>query len=207
VEADGRATGDEVEAALAELIRSGAFEEAVTSTLEHYGPELYGFLVHLLGDDAAASEVFSEVSERIWRGIPGFGFRSSLRTWLYVLARHAAANFVRSPWNRGELRTSDSRLESLRARARSRTQPWLRTDLKDRLQELRESLDPEDRALLVLRVDRQLPWRDVARISLGLEEPDADSLAREAARLRKRFQLLREELHQRARDAGLLDEA
>ena len=38
------------------------------------------------------------------------------------------------------------RLDGLVADARSRTQPWLRTDVKDKWRALRESLEPDDRA-------------------------------------------------------------
>jgi RNA polymerase sigma-70 factor (ECF subfamily) len=78
--------------------------------------------------------------------------------------------------------------------------------VKDGWRSLRESLDPDDRALLVLRVDRKLPCKDIARVTLGSESPDAAKLVREADRLKKRFQLLKDDLRRRAREAGLLAE-
>lgn len=42
---------------------------------------------------------------------------------------------------------------------RTRTAEYLRTEVKDRIAKLRDSLDPEDRTLLILRVDRKLGWR------------------------------------------------
>jgi RNA polymerase sigma-70 factor (ECF subfamily) len=150
--------------------------------------------------------VFAQLAEDLWRGLPGFDGQCSLRTWLYVLARHAAARFRRSPWNHEGRRTGDDSLDALVEHARSRTQPWLRTSVKDRFRALRESLDPDDRALLVLRVDRDLGWNDIARVTLGSESPDEAALKRESDRLRKRFQLLKDELRQRALAAGMLDE-
>jgi RNA polymerase sigma-70 factor (ECF subfamily) len=91
--------------------------------------------------------------------------------------------------------------------ARTRTQPWQRTDVKDRFGQLRASLDPDDRILLTLRIDRDLAWEEVARVMLDGEDPDAATLGRETDRLRKRFQLLKGELRRRAREAGLLDDA
>lgn len=126
-----------------------------------------------------------------------------MRTWLYLLARHAAARFRRSPWNR---RTGDSRLDALVELARTRTQPWLRTDVKDRFKVLRDALDPDDRTLLVLRVDRGLSWEEVARVMLGVETTADADLSRESDRLRKRYQLLKDELRRQARDLGLVDE-
>jgi RNA polymerase sigma-70 factor (ECF subfamily) len=75
--------------------------------------------------------------------------------------------------------------------------------VKDRFRQLRESLDPDDRMLLVLRVDRDLPWNEIARVMLGRESPEPESLKRESERLRKRFQLIKDELRERAHELGV----
>jgi RNA polymerase sigma-70 factor (ECF subfamily) len=203
----GSATPGGVELKLEALGRSGDLNALATLAVETYGAELFGYLVSVMGSEADASEVFSQVAEDLWRGLPTFRFRCSIRTWLYVLARHAAARFRRAPWNQGQRRrAADQQLEALVAHTRTLTQPWLRTDVKNRWSALRESLDPEDRSLLVLRVDCQLEWKEIARVTLGEESPDAAALTRESDRLKKRFQLLKEDLRRRARAAGLLDD-
>ena len=193
----------DVDAEIAELVRAGAFDKAATLALDTYGGELFGFLVHSLGNESDAGEVFSQTAEDLWKGLPKFAFRCSTRTWLYVLARHATSRYRRSPWQR---RGTESKIESAVAMARSRTQPWLRTEIKDKFTALRESLDEDDRALLALRVDRDLAWEDVARVMLGDDACDDKTVTRETDRLRKRFQLLKGELRKRAEAAGLLDE-
>jgi RNA polymerase sigma-70 factor (ECF subfamily) len=196
---------DDVEATLSRLVAEQAFDRVAKLALETYGSELYGFLVNVIGGRAEASDVFSQAIENFWRGLPGFAGRCSMRTWLYVLAQNAAVSYRRSPWN-GARRTGDSQLDTLIASARSRTAPWQRTDVKDKWHALREALDPEDRSLLVLRVDRDLAWSDVARVTLGSAQPGAAELARETARLRKRFQLLVQQLRASAREAGLVED-
>src|SRR6185312_7537783 len=129
--------GVELEVELAALIRGKQLDRAATRALEAYGAELYGFLVGTLGNEPDAAEVFSQVGEDLWKGLPSFALGCSVRTWLYVLARHAAARFRRSPWNR---RTGESHLEALVEAARTRTQPWLRTEVKDRFRALRDAL-------------------------------------------------------------------
>ncbi len=187
-----------------DLLQARRLDPAATLALRTYGPELYGFLAGQLGNEADTAEVFSQLAEDLWRGMPRFEWRCSLRTWLYLLARHAASRFRSSPWNRGG-RTGDSKLDAQIAEVRSRTEPWLRTDMKDRLRRLRDSLDPDDRLLLVLRLDRGLAWNEVAVVTLGEEAASAEALRRESARLRKRFQDLKDELRVRARRAGLLE--
>lgn len=190
---------------LTRLLGERAFDRVATLALEAYGAELYGFLVHTLGNRSEAGEVFSQTVETFWRGLPQFAARCAVRTWLYLLAKHAAVNYRRSPWN-GARRTGDANLDAMVDRLRSQTAPWQRTEVKDKWRALRDALEPDDRALLALRIDRDLPWADVAQVTLGDPDASAAEIARETARLRKRFQLLKQQLRDRARAAGLVDD-
>src|SRR5258706_2266176 len=140
--------GEAIDAEVQALARDNQLEKAATRVLEVFGSEIYGFLVSLMNNETSASDVFSQVGEDLWSGLPKFQFKSSVRTWLYVLARHAASRYRRSPWNKRDRRGNESRIESLIDTARSRTQPWQRTDIKDGFAALRETLEPDDRILL-----------------------------------------------------------
>ena len=98
-------------------------------------------------------------------------------------------------------------LEGVAHAVRTETLAFLRTEKRTRLQALRDSLPEEDRMLLVLRVDRQLAWNDLARVLHEADEGtplDDAAIAREAARLRKRFQVLKEKLVEAGRREGLV---
>ena len=70
---------------------------------------------------------------------------------------------------------------------------------------LRESLSREDQELLVLRVDKRLAWNELAQIlHEGDAALDAAGLRKEAARLRKRFQIIKQELMELGRREGLV---
>jgi RNA polymerase sigma-70 factor (ECF subfamily) len=58
--------------------------------------------------------------------------------------------------------------------------------------------------LLILRVDKDLEWREIAA-ALADEDLAADELQREATRLRKRFRVVAERLRELARERGILD--
>jgi RNA polymerase sigma-70 factor, ECF subfamily len=176
---------------------------ATTIAVEAYGPEILGFLATLLDDPGAADDVFSVFCEDVWRGIGGFAWRCSARCWCYTLARNAAMRFLRSPHERsvGQVPLSAApEIAQLTARVRrSSTAKHLRSEVKSRMRELRERLPLEEQMLLILRVDKELPWDEVARV-LG----DDDDLVRASARARKRFQLVKDELKRLAHEAGLL---
>jgi RNA polymerase sigma-70 factor (ECF subfamily) len=190
------------------LCDRGDHAAAATLTVRGYGPEILGFLIASLGSETDAEEVFAELSEILWRKLPMFAWDSSLRTWSYAVARNVSRTFRRNAGRRRrrEGRVGESALEEAVQAVRTETQTFLRTGKRARLEALRNDLPEEDRALLVLRVDRRLEWNELARIlrEKGDGTPlDAAELAREAARLRKRFQLVRDRLRERAKQEGL----
>jgi RNA polymerase sigma-70 factor (ECF subfamily) len=199
----------DLEAEIRRLLQRGERDAAATAALRGYGPEVYAFLAssHRGGDDA--DEVFSMFAEGIWRSLPAFEWQSSFRTWAYAVARRTALRYRRDAQRRGrrqELVGDDSTPLRVAAEVRTTTVAYLRTEVKSRIAELRESLPPEDQALLVLRVDRGLSWLELAYVLRDEDLPplEGDALKREAARLRKRFQLVKEQLHDMARREGLV---
>jgi len=189
------------------LCEGGDWKKAATTAVEAYGGELLGFLAAVLRDEHAAGDVFSQLCEDLWRGLPGFGWRSSFRTWAYTLARNAAMRYLRAPerWRQQQVASDD--LAQVAHQVRTETVRYLRSEVKDKVRQLRDSLDPDDQALLILRVDRGLPWDEVAEV---MAEEDAPSTpaekSRRAAALRKRFERVKEQLRQLAKEQGLLGE-
>jgi RNA polymerase sigma-70 factor (ECF subfamily) len=192
------------EAEILELLRKRDARGATTGLLKAYGAEVYGYLCSLLKDQDAADEAFAQASEDVLLGICGFRGESSLRSWLYAVARHSAfRESKRGARHRGE---RISVVEGqLAAAVRTATLEFQRTHVKDRVAELRNSLSMEERELLALRVDRELSWEEIARICRDPgETSDPAGLKKAAARYRKQFERTKEKLRQLARAAGLL---
>lgn len=195
-----------LEARVEALCREGRMEEAATATVDGYGPEILGFALNLLRDEALADDCFSLFCEDLWRGLAGFRWQASLRTWIYTLARNASARVRADPHRRAARNLALSASPAVAEAAvqvRTRTQPHLRTEVRDDVARLREALSEEDRLLLILRVDRALPWLEIAEVTAG-DGADAATVKRESARLRKRFQLIKDQLREAAIQAGLL---
>lgn len=194
------------ETAIREAHQRGDLQEAVRLGLERYQVEVYSFLCARLRSEADAHDVYSQLTEDVWRGIAGFAWRSSFRTWLYTLARHAAVRFERAPVNQSGRRERLSQISDPVAVERSRTRPYQRTDIKDRFAALRERLTPDEQSLLVLRIDRGLSWEEVAEILYDGADTDEASMRRYSANVRQRFRQLKTRLQDWARAEGLLDE-
>lgn len=184
------------------LLAAGDTAGATTIVLRELGPELFGFLTGVLGD-VDADEVFSALSVRLWRSLSGFQGRCTLRTWVYVLARHELGRFRKGARRYADARVPISALEDVLAVARSTTRSTLATEKRVKLTSFRDELPVEDRTLLILRVDRNLAWDDIALAFADNPEAFSDEeRKRESARLRKRFQLVKERLVARVRAAA-----
>jgi RNA polymerase sigma-70 factor, ECF subfamily len=183
------------------------YDRVATRALEAYGPEIVGVLAVQLRSASDAAEAFSMFAEDLWRGLAGFRWRCSFRAWAHRLARNAATRWATAGARRPERNVALSEVAEVSAvvaRVRTRTLGYLRTEVKSALRDLRDELPADDRAVLVLRVDKRMEWRDIAAAMTDDDLAD-DELAREAARLRKRYQLATERLRTLARDRGLLD--
>jgi RNA polymerase sigma-70 factor (ECF subfamily) len=180
------------ERALHAAAQDGRWTDVAVAALELYADEWLGYLVALTRDQAVADDVFGQLLEDLWAGLPAFRWDCSLRTWSYALARNA---LHRSRRNRRRTVPLDDRIEELATQARSRTATFLRTESRDRFAAIRARLDRDAQSLLILRINRGMSWRDIARV---LPDPDGDAdaaaITRRAAALRKQFERLKSEL-------------
>ena len=182
-----------IEEAIEARCQAGDFEAAATRAIEGYGPELLGYLYAVAPSKTDAEDLYADLCERLWKHLPSFRWQSSLRTWAYAVARNLLRSDLRARRGKRHVTLSDSAAEKLAQSIRSTTAIHLRTESKNKLDEVRAGLDPDERTLLILRVDRKLPWQDVARV---FAEGDASSedLSRLAASLRKRFERVKDKL-------------
>jgi RNA polymerase sigma-70 factor (ECF subfamily) len=200
--------GSALEAEIRAEHRAGDHQRAATIALEHYGPEILGYLISKMRSESEAAEVFSAFCLDLWAGLARFEWRCSFRTWAYALASHAAARHHRDPkrWRALPLE-AHPHLSALEAKIRTHTAPFRRTGVKSKVRALRDELAAEDQELLTLRIDKGLSWEDVARVMLGPDAlADPARIAQRSAALRKRFERLKSELRERARRSGLLSD-
>jgi RNA polymerase sigma-70 factor (ECF subfamily) len=184
---------EEVGAALAR----GDRDAAVTLVIERLGAQVHSYLQSILRDREVADDVFSVFAEHVWTGIGSLEDLARIRGWAYRVAWNAATRVHRDPYRRRRERfktTMASRVAaSILATGRSLERK------ASALDELRATLTPEEQSLLILRVDRDLTWREVAEV-VGEEGLPVDE-----AVLRKRFERLKEKLGRLAAEKGMLD--
>jgi RNA polymerase sigma-70 factor (ECF subfamily) len=182
---------NDVEAEIRSHLHVADLRRATTVALTGYGPEILRYLRATLGSADAADDAFSQFCEKLWKSVGQFRGMASFRTFAYKLAWCAAQDQKRDPFRRRARQLESAELSQLvdGIRARTTLSP---SDMSARWSKLQASLDAEERSLLVLRVDKRLPWKEVASV-----------MAVDAAALRKRFERLRDRLRELARAEGL----
>jgi RNA polymerase sigma-70 factor (ECF subfamily) len=181
------------------LLDAGDLSGAATAALRGYGPQILGYLNAILRNEDDAHDVFSQFAEDLWRGLAGFRRESSIRTWAFRLAWHAASRFARDPYRRRGRPMLSTEASKIAEEVRSTMSTYAPGGRADKLSRLREALEPDEQTLLILRVDKNMPWEDVAEV-LRAEGESASPAA-----LRKRFERLKEKLGRLAREQGLIE--
>jgi RNA polymerase sigma-70 factor (ECF subfamily) len=202
----------ELEREVRACLDAGDTRRAVGLVVERLGPQIRGYLRTLL-IEVDALEAFSIFEENLLQGLPRFRWECSLEAWAHQLAYHAAARIWRDPQRRREEPLPS--VLSLLGPGPIQSEPGA-SGRHAGLERLRASLSIEEQTLLVLRVDRELEWEEIAEV-LGPEPGDDDDppdppggggvrpIARRAAALRKRFERLKARLREEAMKNGLVE--
>jgi RNA polymerase sigma-70 factor (ECF subfamily) len=135
---------------------------------------VYRFIRTLASDQAALEDALQETFLAAWRGAAGFRAEASVRSWLFTIARHTVQRQFRR--RAGEPSPEDcSSIDDLGVAA-----GWgatddpeaaaIRKEGRAAIARALESLDADDRRVLVLRDLEQLTGEEAAAV-LGLTLP------------------------------------
>jgi len=142
-------------------------EQAIAAAYAAHGAEIYRFALRGLRDPGAAQDVVQETFLRAWRSSERYDpALSSLRVWLFALARNAMLDHVRAsgvrPWQ-GAL-VDDAQLERAATPVDDGTEQLLRGWV---VEEALRRLSPDHRTVLVETHVKDRPYAEVAA-ELGL---------------------------------------
>jgi RNA polymerase sigma-70 factor, ECF subfamily len=146
---------------VAQVAAGGDVGPPVAELYRRYGKRLYRFGVQALGDNGLAEEMVQEAFVRLWRTAGRFdAAKSSVGTYLYVIARSVAADIRKRPSSRPLLPVEDAEVAA---------QPDGVDKIVDSLvvREALESISPDHAQVLQLAHDDGLTQSQIAE-RLGL---------------------------------------
>jgi RNA polymerase sigma-70 factor (ECF subfamily) len=175
------------------LAESGDLAGAATLLIQTYGPGVIGWLRAITASPDEADEAFAATCERLWRALPEFQWPGAPKTWLYTVGRNVVIDRQRRGTQQRNVPLSGA--PPVAAVVRSTTAAYRKTHAKQHLQELRDALDPQDRSLLILRIDRGMAWSEIGAV-LCDDGTDPEAIKRASARARKRFERVKSKLRE-----------
>lgn len=173
-----------VDQQIAALVTAGDIDRAARVAIDSFGPEVLTLLVALLGDEVSAKAVHVSFPDALRQSFATYRGECTPRTWSYLIGNHLAQAHIRRTQVGLPPSTTPARSEVVAAAATI-----------DGLERARAALSSDDRALLVMRVDRSMSWAEVAQVFLGPELACHPSVvAKKSAYLRKRYERLPQQL-------------
>jgi RNA polymerase sigma-70 factor, ECF subfamily len=194
------------EAAVVAELKAGS-EAAYAWLIGEFQQPVYGLVYRIVNDPADAADTTQDVFLKVFRGMKHFHGESSLKTWIYRIALHEAAN-RRRWWFRHKAReTSIAPAESENAGAEGAMQAALTDpaespfdnvahhEVQRRVEEELGKLGEPYRTTLILRDLEEMSYEEIAEvleISLGTVK----------SRLTRGREMLRQRLTPYVREVG-----
>jgi RNA polymerase sigma-70 factor (ECF subfamily) len=138
----------------------GGEERAATVLVERHAPALARYVASL-GEYDAVEEVVQDTFVRAFASFESFRGESSLRTWLFTIARRLVLDRRRAARRQRETLPID---EVDAATEYTALDTIIADEAQQRVREAVNRLTPTQREVFLLRVNEGLSYRDIARI-------------------------------------------
>ena len=126
-----------------------------------YSHGLYAFLYHLLGERAAAEDILQETFLRALERYADFRAEARVSTWLYRIARNLALNYLKKEKRGKKAAFGPTDLIKNKDVAAEVEQKEISRKLRDAI----GRLSPSHREVLLLKLQGDLSYREIARIT------------------------------------------
>jgi RNA polymerase sigma-70 factor (ECF subfamily) len=179
--------GDDLEktARLAAALAGGDKPAALALVDELHGDGLYRFIHAMVRRDDLADDVYQTTLLEAFRDLGTFGERSSLRTWLYGIARHRCLDALKAGKRRDGRFVAEGELPEPPDDAASALERMGHAELLAALGECMDELAPETRMVLLMRFSEDMPYEDIARVCRASAETMRARVSRALPLLRR----------------------
>ncbi|HET7504388.1 MAG TPA: sigma-70 family RNA polymerase sigma factor [Kofleriaceae bacterium] len=161
--AASRAGPDDPDSDVLDLVARGKRAIALRHLMRRHGSSVFRYCVEALREATLAEDVHQQIFIQVNRDLPGFGGRSTVRTWLFAIARHRVLDAARAR-ERTRARFESSDLDAI---------PDPRSVPGDRLDQLRlhralaaslAELEEPVRTAVMLRYQQGFTYVEMAEI-------------------------------------------
>ena len=141
--------------------KGAVHDQHFAAIFAEHAPYVLRVMRHLGVPPADLQDQSQEVFVAVFRGLSGFGGRSTLQTWIYGICLRVASNHRRRAHVRRERPCSEPPEQSLPP---AQHESFERRESQAALQHLLDTLDPEKREVFVLYELEELSMKEVAEV-------------------------------------------
>jgi RNA polymerase sigma-70 factor (ECF subfamily) len=145
-------------------LRRGDVREAVGALMNLYGRSIYGYCRHLLGDVDLARDVLQITFLQAQQDLSRFAGRSSIKVWLYGIARHRCLDALKSARRRERRFTAIEEEHSGSAVVAPDEADLLAGEMKQVLARCLHLLEARSRAAVLLRYQEDMSYPEMASV-------------------------------------------
>ena len=170
------------EATIVADLKAGS-ETAYAWLIGEFQRPVYGLVYRMMSDPADAADTTQDVFLKVFRGMKHFHGESSLKTWIYRIALHEAANrkrwwfrhkahetSIEPPESEGNRSGDEAMQSALTDRHESPFDNVAQSELRQRVEAELRRVDEPYRTTLILRDLEEMSYEEIAeilQISLG----------------------------------------
>ncbi|MGO9865899.1 MAG: sigma-70 family RNA polymerase sigma factor [Terriglobales bacterium] len=192
------------ESAMIAELKAGS-EEAYSRLIGEFQQPIYGLIYRMMNDPSDAADTTQEVFLKVFRGMKHFHGESTLKTWIYRIALHEAAN-RRRWWFRHKAQERPIELggtdgtefswdDRLAGRGESPLEEFAHTEVREAVEKALHEVAEPYRTALILRDLEDMSYEQIAEVL-------AISLGTVKSRITRGRDALRKKLTEYARAVG-----
>jgi RNA polymerase sigma factor (sigma-70 family) len=152
---------------------------------ERFGDGLFRFIHAMVRQDDLADDVYQTTLLEAFRDLASFGARSSLRTWLFGIARHRCLDALKADRRRGARFQTEAELPETADAAPSAAERLGQAELLAALDACLGELTAETRMVLLMRFSEGMAYDEIARVCRASVETMRARVARALPVLRR----------------------
>ncbi len=152
------------EARAIEALSRQNYREVLVFMMDNYGNQIYRFCIQMLADRESAKDVHQMVFVQAYEGLGAFKGKSSLRTWLFSIARNRCLDALKMTRRREQRITLVEELPETSVEQQTDSEVF-EGDLRHRLAECLRKLAPHVRSAVLLRFQEERSYREMSQIS------------------------------------------
>lgn len=135
---------------------------AATRLYREYSPYIKRYLRAKLPTGADAQEVMQEVFLSVFDSLPIFSGKSTLKTWIYSIARHEVADFYRKRYVRRAVEVTGSLYEGVAVEMSTPEFEMKKSMMRERYNYAMGELNRKYRNVLVYKYEMDLSVKEIA---------------------------------------------